>query len=370
MSSQRPVWLKQLDTRGFTSERILLQGHEHPLGNGARVVKHGSWMLVTPNPADRVERLEHGKFFSVNGVDYVFGDFFEAREPAMEAAIAADRGNPNGLQVYADWLLEHGDPLGERILRPRTAFAEKHWLEGLDQEVEVGWRDGLIDRVVIRESTSNRDLEALRRTLTRVLALRAACLLRELVIDFQAGDPRLAAPALRGPKREETIVIRAAEFAARLPPLLALESLSLGYCFTPARPAAIVVPQNDPRFPRLDPGPVFTWAARAVFEVLEATALDGAKVGARVAAAGMRLRTVGSRVMLASLEEPRGAWGWASASEVGGRILLCLNREMKEIEVNGRIDVEKFLLPGDVIEVFCNPRTDGPAARLRFELER
>src|SRR5688572_15161495 len=42
-------------------------------------------------------------------------DGVEAREPALEAAIAANPDDPKAWLVYGDWLQSCGDPLGELV---------------------------------------------------------------------------------------------------------------------------------------------------------------------------------------------------------------------------------------------------------------
>jgi uncharacterized protein (TIGR02996 family) len=76
------------------------------------------------------------------------------REPALEAALAAAPDDPQRWAVYADWLLERGDPLGERLSAPRPEH-DGRWLGALAVpwgcgDVEVTWWAGLPSRVVLR----------------------------------------------------------------------------------------------------------------------------------------------------------------------------------------------------------------------------
>lgn len=77
-----------------------------------------------------------------------------AVEPAMEAAIVAKPDDLTRWTVYADWLLEQGDPLGERIMRPEAeddgrwlGVLAPLWHQGL---VEVDWFCGLPRKLVLR----------------------------------------------------------------------------------------------------------------------------------------------------------------------------------------------------------------------------
>jgi uncharacterized protein (TIGR02996 family) len=298
--------------------------------------------------------LHVGDFFQAEGASYVFGDFDEARNRGMEEAIAAAPDDAGAKQVYADWLLERGDPLGERIIRP-VSSDDARWLEGLNG-VEVEWRQGLIDRATIRDPGAR---GALALKLTWLLGLRAASVLRELAVDLHGN----------GVSEAHALAESANGLIARLPAMPALRSLSFGYCIGEGSPPAVVVPQDDPRFPWLDPAPVLTWASGACFEVVEAGALDGARFGDRIPAAGMRLRCVATRVILGTLEELRREPRWASCSIVDGRVLLS-NRYGQPITVNGEQARSTWLLPGDVIEAWTDSRETELAARLRFELER
>lgn len=71
-----------------------------------------------------------------------------AREPKLEAAIRADREDAGVYAVYADWLQQHGNPLGELIVlaqqKPKT-FANRLDVLGLPTAklATYGWRHGM-----------------------------------------------------------------------------------------------------------------------------------------------------------------------------------------------------------------------------------
>jgi uncharacterized protein (TIGR02996 family) len=71
-----------------------------------------------------------------------------ARDAKLEATIRADRESPDAYAVYADWLQQHGNPLGELIVlaqqKPK-AFANKLGTLGLPDGklATYGWRHGM-----------------------------------------------------------------------------------------------------------------------------------------------------------------------------------------------------------------------------------
>ncbi len=86
--------------------------------------------------------------------------------PALETAIRADRTDPGPCEVYADWLQEHGSPLGELIMLEHAlatrsdarALARSRQLLAALQLHEHGvydvtWRCGLWSRLAIARPT-------------------------------------------------------------------------------------------------------------------------------------------------------------------------------------------------------------------------
>jgi uncharacterized protein (TIGR02996 family) len=305
--------------------------------------------------------LHHGDLISIDQgeVELVFGEFPEHREPNLEAAIARDPDSESGWLVYADWLQERGDPLGERIVRPHNPASDPHWLEGLDA-IEVKWRHGMIEGAVFRESLGAA-LGSARSQITRLLSLRAACFLRELIVDLCADAPSLNRPE---------IARRAMTFLDQLPPMPALERLCVGYHLSDADPPEPIL-VKDARFPRLQAGPVFLWRRRGLVEVLDAPGLEGAAKGDWVPVSGMRIAIEGDRIVLARLGDPRAGASSCSFDEVGGRVMIQVTEgHERRVEVNGLAwGLSIFLMPGDLIEVFPEPRDAHPPVRLRFALE-
>jgi uncharacterized protein (TIGR02996 family) len=108
----------------------------------------------------------------VNDAELLHGDVFELanhasfrlllREPvdlrdaAMEQAIVDQPDDDRRWSVYADWLQEHGAPLGERIANPRSSD-DRRWLGPFATfvargELEVRWAHGLPTRAVLRRT--------------------------------------------------------------------------------------------------------------------------------------------------------------------------------------------------------------------------
>jgi uncharacterized protein (TIGR02996 family) len=341
----------------------VIGGADLDLGKtGARVrllMRDGLCLLMEASPRD-VEinggppalgtSLHHGDLISVGGVELAFGYFDEHREPNLEAAIARAPDSEEAWLVYADWLQEQDDPLGDRIAQPHRAAADAHWLEGLDA-IDVKWRHGMIERAFFRESLGAY-LGTTRSQITRLLSLRASTFLRELVFDLLADEPSLDRPA---------IAQRVTSFLGQLPPMPALERLCVGYHLSDDEaPPPIVL--KDARFPRLGPGAVFLWARRAMLEIVE-----GPGAGDRVPASGLRIAIDGGKVVLARIGEPARD-PTCSFDEVSGRVMVQITEGQEDrVEINGLAwGLSIFLLPGDLIDVF--PGTE-PRLRLKFVLE-
>lgn len=303
--------------------------------------------------------LLHGDLITIRDVELAFSTFDELREPNLEAAILRDPDADEPWLVYADWLQEQGDPLGERITAERTGRSDERWLEALWQHhrVEATWRHGMLDGVILREGVPS-DVGTLRAMLARLFSLRAAAFLRALSVDL-VGDARhpLARPELRA---------QAEALVAALPALPALERLSLGYHLEDDDPPA-PVHATGPRFPRLSPAPVFTWARRALIEVEDARGLVGAHLGDRFTAPGARIEAAGHRLALGRIGTMRDASELFGFDAVGGRVMLRTRDEgMRRLTVNGRPGLPSlFLLPGDVIALTTNQAS----LRLKFLVE-
>lgn len=101
--------------------------------------------------------LLHGDCFEVAwGVAFrlLLHEPVEQRSPELERAILERPDEPERWSVYADWLQEQGDPLGERMAHPLPAD-DRRWLGPLAGlagrgELQVDWAHGLPSRAVLR----------------------------------------------------------------------------------------------------------------------------------------------------------------------------------------------------------------------------
>ena len=127
----------------------------------------------------------------------------DVRDLALEAAIIADTENAGAYEVYADWLLERGDPRGELIsvqlaretapmdealaARERELLAKhaREWLQDLDGNACLGlpiratWRRGFVDAASIHAYYQSQEAAT---TYRAFAALPVAVAVRELEI--------------------------------------------------------------------------------------------------------------------------------------------------------------------------------------------
>lgn len=138
-----------------------------------------------------------------------------ARDLAMEAAIEAAPDDSARWSAYAEWLREHGDPLGDRMLeeRPRPAHEDARWLGTLGgalvsrpAAVRIDWHFGLPRNATLSSEYDVRPL----------IMTHEARFLRHLVLDFSFHPtPALAVDfalsllaAVAAPKLLETVSVQ------------------------------------------------------------------------------------------------------------------------------------------------------------------
>lgn len=119
----------------------------------------------------------------------------------LEAMLADNPEDAGTWQVYADWLIEQGEPWGEVIAmaaagkRPKEqqAAATKDLLRGLDGS-SLEWRFGTIDRASLcpededSGESDDDDITPYRATLSRLLKHPAGRLIRELELGLPPSD--------------------------------------------------------------------------------------------------------------------------------------------------------------------------------------
>lgn len=271
--------------------------------------------------------------------------------------------------VWADWLQEHGDPLGERIVRARRGERVDHqpwlgplWDHFVAGELEIDWQFGFVRRAVLRAVVGhlNWDWKA---ALSALLHLRVSRFVRELVVDL----PRLL-PADRRPLLEELAEAqRALAQQPELPPVL--DRLSLGYELSSVAMSSVAIEESlARRLPALLDTTVFTSARSGRLELLHqapGVKLVGVHDGTRILVDITRLRRAGRTAL--HLETPPGIPSLTEGNPcffapTEGAWRLMSGRMRGEVRVNGRVDSAYLLLPGDVIEITG-------AGRFRFELD-
>src|SRR6185295_17864119 len=118
-------------------------------------------------------------------------DDVEARSETLEAAMEAKPEDDEVVHVWSDFLLDQGDPLGERLAKARAGLAveDAQWLDALAPHYEMGrlevaWKNGLAQRAVLRDTESG--FASLQQALEQLLSLRVMRFLRELVVDVSS----------------------------------------------------------------------------------------------------------------------------------------------------------------------------------------
>lgn len=138
--------------------------------------------------------LLHGDCFEVAGVAsfrLLLREPVDHRDPEMERAIVDRPDDEQRWSVYADWLQEHGDPLGERIANPRAD--DRRWLGPMAGfagrgELQVEWAHGLPARVVMRALTPLHADVGWEPRLATLLRQREFRFLRSLEVDVASFD--------------------------------------------------------------------------------------------------------------------------------------------------------------------------------------
>lgn len=384
------AWLRRIDLETFENDRLALPDDVDEVSVGRtkenaitvsslRVAglhcvllkDEAGWVVEDRNSASGTwvnghrtprARLSHGDVIDLYGTLLVFLDQPEHRDEAAERVLDRHPHDPGAIEVWADRLLERGDPLGQQLL---TGVVQPGCLEGLSElsaggRLELEWRRGLVEHARVRSTSDStfQDVDLL----GRLLSLRVCRWLRTLTVDLCTWTlptaSRLssdAAAALRG--------------LLSGPELPALEQLSFGYLSTPL-PAShfreALLNRLPARFPSLKTAPA------AVLPVVRHAWLELIAPGA-----GVDFQAVGE--LDGRLPLHTGVWvGAATPSTLraiapgvhreGVRESFLIRQEAPQwclvpvehgVKLNGRPAVATRLLPGDEIE---EPR----GSRFRF----
>lgn len=296
--------------------------------------------MINDAPVHRAV-LKHGDLITWGDVTLRFLalDVPEHRDPGLEAAIIATPDDDACWQVYADWLLSVGDPLGERIrglrpddsefLGPLMPLVTEHAVLTLE------WSHGFIRSAVLRSWGAVQADELL----TWLLELPVARFLSTLEVELRSFASREREGGLPAVLAQVQRVLKDA-------PLPALEHLVLGPLFVPTEPAlaALVRPEHAPRLP---PGPYVVQRTGAFLEVDR-----GLEPGTRPLQEGERIQLYAPpRVHVGAIYWENG-WSLFHVNPNDWRV---------ELKLNGRQPTSNWhpLRDGDLIE-------SGDWLRLRF----
>jgi uncharacterized protein (TIGR02996 family) len=145
---------------------VVLKHPSIPLHHGHFVRVKNTWRVAKDGNGSSHNIYLGGKpitfFEEVGGEDVDFAMLVRFRletipmgapERSLREAIAADPTDDGRYLVYADWLLEQGEPLGTQMVSPTPSSA--HWLGPLLSDgISVTWRHGFFDTVKVRSATS------------------------------------------------------------------------------------------------------------------------------------------------------------------------------------------------------------------------
>lgn len=276
------------------------------------------------------------------------------REPEVEALALADWLRPAPWGVLADRLLDHGDPLGERVSatlgrRTTTPLAPHTW-------IGATWRHGVLQRVSLSRPEWAAQVPW-RQALLELLVARASRFLEELAIDLPRLEPELSPTELASLARE----------VLALPLPRWLQTLHFGV--HPEAPALLVPEAVLTSQPRLRRGPLFTSSTRARL-VLEAgsdgVSLEGLDGDRLELTESLRIRVFPTRVRFERPQWPRyDSWpSWDFALHEGRWFLTWRHGAPRsdELRVNGMEFFNLALVPGDRLELMQR-------VVLRFEVD-
>jgi uncharacterized protein (TIGR02996 family) len=170
--------------------------------------------------------LRHGDAVWMDEVLFVFLAHPSVPNAAIEQAIDEDPDDASRVRVWADWLLEHGDPLGEHLLASEPSATV---LEGLapmvtSGQVELEWRNGLLVAARIRcvDDATWRTVELV----ARLLSLRVSRWLRSLTVDVSTW-------VIPSSSRLQLEFVAMARGLSNGPALPCLRQVSFGYLTEP-----------------------------------------------------------------------------------------------------------------------------------------
>ena len=333
----------------------------------------GRWRVedVTPTGGTflngrRVHRhtLAHGDTIWVYDALLVFLETAPVASSEAEADVDVDPDDAGRVHVWADWLLERGDPLGEHLLAAEPHASVLEGLEPLVKEgrLELTWRHGLISEARLRciNDATYSDVELL----ARFLSLRVARWTRALTVDLSTW----VIPSAHRLHQDAAAVLKGLLTGPHLP---VLRHLSFGYFTEPLPPSTYLLALLDrlrARFPRLETAPrsLLAPVKEAWLELLSAPA--GLDFHAPASKDRKIPLTSGLWVGSSAEGQLRALAPGIHRSGVVESFLVrqqspqwCLIPLEHGVRLNGHLAVETRLLPGDEI---AEPR----GTRFRFHV--
>jgi uncharacterized protein (TIGR02996 family) len=321
---------------------------------------------VNERPISYPRTLFDGDRVRFGGVELTFRSETPTDDPVLKRAIAQNPDATEPWLVYADWLLERGDPLGERVT-PNGARARSDdglwlgslWDRVLQGELEIDWHHGMVRRAAFRRAVGRVPFDW-QDAVSLLLRTRVAQFLRELTIDL---------PRLRTERAvfDASELIEAQRYLVTLPWPPTFERLSLGYVLDGQGAQLAPIPELVRGIPTLREDAVFVRGRLSRLRLV--STVDGARVtgleqGHRPLTAVTRIRRDGKGTL--HFESPPGIPFIADGNPCYFALheqtwRLFAGRLRGELRVNQRVDAVYDLLPGDLIEIQS-------AGRLRFEV--
>ncbi len=293
---------------------------------------------------------------------------------ALRDAALASTDDPAPLAVWADWLQEHGDPLGERLTRALRGATLDHqpwlgplWDVFLSGQLEIEWRHGLIRRASLR-AVAGKGSPDLAAALGSLTGLRVAAGLESLFVDLLRLSPSLHGAIERAPTDAEltsAATVLQHELAQR-DALPLLRTVCLGIAVDPSGLDVPLLPELLERYPALRGQALLPLAKEVrlrVVEVARGYTITGVSDGVRELLDVTRLRATPDRhVHLETPPRLAGAtYNPCYFSRIGQGWTLHAGDLKGTLKVNGRADATWPLVAQDVIEL-------PGAVRLRLEM--
>ncbi len=349
-------------TVGRAGADILIESPRLSKKQCAFVSDGGRWLVEDLTSAGgtflngrRVHRhpLTHGDTLWLYDALLVFLETPPITGSGPEAHLDLDPDDASRVQVWADWLLERGDPLGDHLLARQPTETALDGLFPLVKEgrLELTWRHGLIHTARLRciNDATYSEVELI----ARFLSLRVARWTRELTVDLSTW----VMPSANRIHQDALAVLKGLLTGPHLP---SLERLSFGYFTEPLPPSIYLISMLDrlkQRFPKLKTNPRLLLAPvrLATLEILEIP--KGLDFHAPAAKDERIPLDSGLWVGSSARGQLRALAPGVHRSGVVESFLVrqqspqwCLIPLEHGVLLNGRPAVETRLLPGDVIE--------------------